>query len=135
LTVEHYNERKYYYQNENAASREQRTIQELLAWLNYPGMDQRRDSIEKAYKNTLQWIFDDGGDAAWDIAGIYNWLASYSTQPESTVLVPLLRAAVETSYKSIFQPIFDSSQPDAEDTTVSRARQLRHLAMHRDRLS
>jgi cytidylate kinase len=120
LTVEHYNERKYYYQNENAASREQRTIQELLAWLNYPGMDQRRDSIEKAYKNTLQWIFDDGGDAAWDIAGIYNRLATYSTQPESTVLVPLLRAAVETSYKSIFQPIFDGSQPDAEDTTVSR---------------
>ena len=51
---EHYHE---YDRNDNAASREERTIEELIAWLNYPGMDQRREAVEDAHKNTFQWIF------------------------------------------------------------------------------
>jgi hypothetical protein len=55
-----YNERNFFYPNDSAASREEKTIEELLAWLYYPGMHQRHEEVERAHKNTFQWIFDDG---------------------------------------------------------------------------
>jgi hypothetical protein len=121
-TLGPYNENNNFYQHENAASREERTIEELLAWLNYPGMDQRREEVDRAHKNTFQWIFGFDGDRtnAQKTTGIWQWLASDQTQPETTIFVPLLRAAVEKAHKDISQWMFNGRQADAEDITGSR---------------
>lgn len=85
---EHYHE---YNRNDNAASREERTTEELLAWLNYPGMDQRREEVERAHKDTFQWIFDGYRAGAEDIPGNQNLVTSHPMQLENTSFVTWLR--------------------------------------------
>jgi archaellum biogenesis ATPase FlaH len=80
-----------YDQSDNLASREERTTEELLAWLNFPGMDQRREEVERAHKDTFQWIFDGYRAGAEDTPENQNLLTSDSTQPGNTSFVTWLR--------------------------------------------
>ena len=85
---EHYHE---YDRNDNAASREERTTEELLAWLNYPGMDQRREEVERAHKDTFQWIFDGYQAAIENTSASEALLTSHSMQSKNTSFVTWLR--------------------------------------------
>jgi hypothetical protein len=77
----HYNENNHFYPNETAASREQRTIESLLAWLNYAGMHQRRDEVDEAHKDTFRWIFEGTEDHARNTTSVWNWLRSSGKTP------------------------------------------------------
>lgn len=87
LTLVHYNS----HQNDNAAERESRTIEELLDWLNYAGMDERREEVERAHRNTFKWIFDGSRADTADNAGRQHRPNFDSTQPKNTAFVAWLR--------------------------------------------
>jgi hypothetical protein len=90
-TLGPYLEKSNFYLNDNAALREERTVEELLAWLNYPGMHQRCETVEEAHKNTFRWIFETRRTNAENTAGSRHLLTSGSTGSADTGFVTWLR--------------------------------------------
>jgi hypothetical protein len=85
-TAGDYEEQNFFYLNDSAASREERTIEKLLAWLNYVGMDRRCETVDIPHTNTFQWIFD--GHAEEPTAS--QWFFE-SMQPKNIGFVTWLR--------------------------------------------
>lgn len=81
--------KKKYYPADTAASREERKTEALLEWLRYPKMDDRRDSVEQAYKDTFQWIFEQPRAGVFTMA--WHWLTSSQTHASNTNFVIWLR--------------------------------------------
>ena len=90
-TLGHYTEHNFFYPNDSAAFREEKTFEELLSWLNYPGMDQRHEEVEKAHKNTFRWIFDGYRTDAGDTTESWNLVTPNPTRPQNTGFVTWLR--------------------------------------------
>ncbi|KAI7014262.1 hypothetical protein KC366_g15851, partial [Hortaea werneckii] len=55
------------------------------------GMNQRRDAIEQAYKNTFQWIFEEPREDKWNISRTWQWLTSSRKRPTNTIFTTWLR--------------------------------------------
>ncbi|KAI7464330.1 hypothetical protein KC357_g7953 [Hortaea werneckii] len=54
-------------------------------------MNQRRDAIEQAYKNTFQWIFEEPREDKWNISRTWQWLTSSRKRPTNTIFTTWLR--------------------------------------------
>lgn len=60
--------------NERSKNEEEQRRRALLAWLSFPRMHTRRETIKIAHQNTFQWILKEDKDDAQDPVGFTKWL-------------------------------------------------------------